>query len=65
MLMRLQDIKVKVLVNINVVYVVSGKVSTRVQNVTSRRHRRKMSEYVGKCRKTSKKYKNTHFFSNF
>jgi hypothetical protein len=49
----------------NVVYVMSGKVSARVWNVTSRRHRRKISEYLGKCRKTSKKYKNTHFFQFF
>jgi hypothetical protein len=46
----------------NVVYVVSRIVSARVRNVTSRQHRQKMSKYVGKCRKTSKKYKNTHFF---
>jgi hypothetical protein len=46
-------------IKINAVYVVSGKVSARVQKRSSRRHRRNMSENVGK---TSKKYKNNHFF---
>jgi hypothetical protein len=50
---------------INVVYVVSGKVLVRVWNVTSRQHQRKISKYLGKCRKTSKKYENTHFFQFF
>ena len=49
----------------NADYIVSVKVSARVWNVTSRWHRRKISEYIGKCRKTSKKYKNNHVFSIF
>jgi hypothetical protein len=46
----------------NAIYVMSGKVSARVRKRSSRRHRQKMSEYVSK---TSKKYKNNHFFQFF
>jgi hypothetical protein len=45
----------------NAVYVVSGKVSVRVRNVTSRRHRRKMSESVARLQKNTK----TLIFFNF
>lgn len=52
-------------ISINVDYIISGKVSAKVRNVNSRWQRQKISEYIGKCRKTSKKYKNNHFFSIF
>jgi hypothetical protein len=47
--------------NDNAVYFVSGKVSARVRNVTSRRHRRKMSENVARPQKNTK----TLIFFNF
>ena len=49
----------------NVAYIVPGKVSVRLWNITSQWYRRIISENLRKCRKTSKKNNYTHFFQFF